>query len=360
LQPAFTKRNEAIMATATAPRTTFDYAAAWEELARPAYEALPQNVRDLLAQVATEAARLGQLPDLTMPWPNDPQLGAKGNPDSDLRERFAAVPADVLAYAARVIHSVGHWYPSHGRLNLPGRAHGAHWKFSHYADQDLRRRLIEATSADLIRNGGPFAVHEGAIRLCYSTRDMWTWAEVAPATVNGLTLARALAREIPDRRVVKNTGRAREEHEMAVSGWFADLRTRDLGFYQPWVPWLALDAYNRPEQEIRLRELAAITPDERAATRARQRAEIVARYDTALRKVERQRTAALWVHGAGLDSDNAILYDHENGGAGLLCFGWREAVTATVRDQILAVISECPFAYRIICLDGRTLEGGIG
>ena len=46
--------------------------------------------------------------------------------------------------------------------------------------------------------------------------------------------------------------------------------------------------------------------------------------------------------------------------AGLICFGWRELVTDAVRDQILAVISECPFAYRIKCADGRTLEGGIG
>ena len=34
---------------------TFDYAAAWREIARPAYEALPPSVHALLARVANEA-----------------------------------------------------------------------------------------------------------------------------------------------------------------------------------------------------------------------------------------------------------------------------------------------------------------
>lgn len=333
---------------------TFDYAAAWREVARPAYQALPQNVRDLLAQVAIEADDLGQLPDLSMPWPDNPQLGAKGTPGSTLRESFVKIPAEFLALAAHAIYFCGHWFPSGGDLTLPGRQQGSHWKFAHYADQSLRARLIAATSADIMRSNGPFQVHEGAIRLCYSSRNMWTGTEVAPATLRGLEYARGLHHELyaalpldPPRL----TDASREKRDSAAYAFFEALKLRDLDWPEYWRGFVNIgDRYMREEQEIK----AAQPPT------AEDRAEVIRACDDTIRKATRQRDGYLWLIDHGFHTDNVIYYDHENHGEGVFCFGWRELVTDAIRDQILAVISEFPFAYRIKCADKRVLEGGIG
>ena len=328
---------------------TFDYEAAWHEVARPAYEALPQDVRDLLAQVAVEAAGLNQLPDLSMPWPDDPQMGERGTPGSTLRVRFDAIPAETLAFAARVIYYVGHWYPTGADLALPGRMAGAYWKFAHYADQSLRARLAAATSADAMRSNGPFQIHEGVIRLCYSSKDMWTWVEVAPATIAGLEYARKLRGRL--------SVKLAEDCDQVAYLFVESLRTPGgITWPAEWVALMNTDHYMREEQGIRDRKATVEKPQQHADRRAK----IVADFATKIRKTTTERHAILWVFDAGLDPYNVIFYSHENDGAGMLCFGWREPVIDSIRDRILAVISECPFAYRIKCAGGKVLEGGIG
>lgn len=334
----------------------FDYAAAWREVARPAYDSLPQDIRDLLAQVAGEAASLSQLPDLSMPWPDDPQLGEKRIEGSDLRSRFDKVPAEWLAQAARVIYSCGHWFPAGGDLDLPGREHGAHWKFSHYADQSLRARLIAATSADVMRSNGPFQVHEGAIRLCYSSHDMWTWAEVAPATLEGLTRAKALSLKL-SQRLATVPSRHVHERDNAAYKYFEELKSRDLDWPASWKPFVQIgDRYMRDAQEIRQADLTR----KGSANRMNVRNAIIRDTEKRIAKLERERDGKVWIVMNGLDLDNVIYYDHQNGGRGVFCFGWQAPVTAKIADQILSVISEFPWAYRIKCADGRELEGGIG
>lgn len=347
---------------------TFDYAAAWREVARPAYDTLPQNVRDLLTQVATEAGNLHQLPDTSMPWPDDPQLGDKQNEGSDLRARFDTVPAEWLAYGARVIHACGHWFPSGGDLNLPGRSVGAHWKFAHYADQSLRARLMAATSPDKMRANGPYQVHEGAIRICYSSPNAWQWHEVAPATAAGLARAEALYTELaraigkaaaeadaPTDRRYKRT--ANEARDSGAHTFFESLDTRDLEWpTEGWARIMGTAQYMREEQEIKAREMAARPPVDRDKLKAKIIAAAATQVAKVTRKVNTERDAHVWLIDHGLDLDNVIYYDHE----GVFCFGWRDKVPAETVARILAVISEFPYPYRIKCADGRTLEGGIG
>src|SRR5678815_2355934 len=104
----------------------FDFAAAWREMARPLYDALPLTIHELIRETAARAAGLAQLRDCSMPWPDD-----------DFRAAFEAFPSDVLASAARTVYHAGHWYPTGGDLEIPGRQHGSTWKFSHYCDQVL-------------------------------------------------------------------------------------------------------------------------------------------------------------------------------------------------------------------------------
>lgn len=225
---------------------TFDYAAAWREVAKPAYDSLPQPVRDLLSQVTRDAKELHQLPDLSMPWPHL----------SDLREKFESLPWEVLAFAAHVIYFAGHWLPGGETLDDANGGHGETWKFSHYADQVLRARFIAGTSADAMRANGPFQIHQGGMRLCYSSRDMWTWSEVAPATLAGLTLAKTLHAEmmnaIPLSPAGRRLNRDREDRDSAVYHWFESLKTRALPWPYEWLPFVHIsDRYMREEQDIR-------------------------------------------------------------------------------------------------------------
>lgn len=236
----------------------FDYAAAWRDLAWPSYQALPADVRGLLARVAEECGDLNQKPDLSMPWPNDPILGDRQDVSSNLRETFDKIPAEILAYSARVIYFLGHWHPHEKDCgDFAGRDKGSHWKFAHYADQSLRDRLIRALNAegkngaDILRGGdGPFQIYEGAIRICYSSRNMWSWEEVAPATREGLERAKKLRAELSS-KIGRLDGQKTRDHDTAAWEFMRDLKTRDLGWPGEWQRFIGVaDRYMREKIEI--------------------------------------------------------------------------------------------------------------
>lgn len=263
-----------------------------------------------------------------MPWPEK----------HDLRLRFENTPSEVLSLAARVIYFAGHWFPTGGDLDLPGCNSGSHWKFSHYADQVLRQRFG-------ISGDAPFQIIEGAIRLTYSSRDMWTWAEVAPATKAGMEKANALQAE----KCKAVHAKLAADRDTLAYGWFEQLKSRDLGWTDEWKPIMNTEHYMREEQEIK----HAKKPT------GKDRSKVIQRCDEVIAEATKERDGLVWLLDHGLNIDNVIHYSHENGGSGLFCFGWREPVIDTIRDAILAVISEFPFAYRIKCADGKVLEGGI-
>lgn len=146
----------------------FNHERAWAVLARPAFEALPADVRALVDRVGMEAATLRQGPDLDMPWPEG------------LRARFEAIPAEILAQASMVVYSYGHW----AKMGHWSQANGIYWKFSNYADQVLAAKLgIPRERTKVKGHGLSFSVVEGVIRAGVSTPDSWFWVEIGPATM---------------------------------------------------------------------------------------------------------------------------------------------------------------------------------
>jgi len=174
--------------------TEFDFARAWRELAKPAFESLPQNVHDLYERVVVEAEGLPQNKELGMDWPED----------SSLRSAFDGVPADFLCEASRIIYFYGHTSPSGHSY----RGGGGTWKFSIYADQSLEDRLWKGSEwaathlfSDRYGYGRKppepkkradqlswLQVCEGVLRICYASMDAWRWVEVAPATLTSLEI----------------------------------------------------------------------------------------------------------------------------------------------------------------------------
>jgi hypothetical protein len=334
---------------------TFDYAAAWREVARPAYLALPADVIALVGRVAVEARDLSQAPDCSMRWP-EPNGGA-------LREAFAVIDPEALALAARVVYYVGHWWPRHGRgVELPGREHGGHWKFSHYADQVIRERLNLSANPDGGNYPGlSFQVHEGALRLCYQSRDMWTWAEIAPATPAGLLVAQQLRANVSAALPSGDVKMKRANVESDGAAWraFENLKG-NITFPPEWGRLMETDAYMVEEGD------QAPDPDlPPVDVEAVKRARIQELRDDCARRVaklERERDGRIWFVERDVPIDDLILYDHQDGGAGVWEFGWQERrrVGPVLLSRILSVISEFGQGYRIRTADGRTLEGNIG
>lgn len=153
----------------------FDYKTAWQEVAAPAFNALPPEVHYLYQEVCQHCGDLRQDADtLDMPFP------------AGLREKFEKLTDMQLADSAAIIHAFGHWHSSN-----PDNT-GAYWKYSNYADQVLTARL------GLRRRPryGPYAakgleVHEGVIRVCLSAKWFWQWEEVCLATRENLEAIRA-------------------------------------------------------------------------------------------------------------------------------------------------------------------------
>lgn len=160
----------------------FDYMRAWREVALPSVLVLPQNFRDLYWKVVDRCSRLSQQKDLDMPWP---EPGFR----RPLQNLFQEVPSECLADAARAIYFWGHWSP----FNQSAMGAGASWKFTNYADQVLRDKIQLPRS--FAGRGVGFQVNEGYLRMCYSTRNCWTWTEFGRATVATYERARRIVEE---------------------------------------------------------------------------------------------------------------------------------------------------------------------
>ena len=329
---------------------TFDYERAWHEVAAPAYAALPDSIRALYARVDLFASEKGQLSDTSMPWPkpNDTDFGT-------LRAEFAIDSAE-LAFAARVLYFVGHWYPSSGRLVVPGRRNGSTWKFAKYADDVLADRL-GLMSAHVASNPGiSLRVLEGAIRICYSSVNTWTWREVAPATPAGLQYV--LATLLPIVRgyeTIPAVGRAnREARDARVQEDFERLPGLVV-WPSTWAPFMDTARFMDDESAIRARSLAYLPESDRTAARTKARASIVQTAARKIRDTEADRDITLWLFDRGHDVENVIYYAHKF----TVCFGWRARLSAAEASEILDFISEFPWPYELKCADGRTLSGGL-
>lgn len=138
----------------------FNYQKGFFVLAIPSWKALPQHVREVHSFVSTEVKDLRQGRDLNIPM-------------SDyVVEALDTLTIRELAVLSRASYFVGHWRPSLYKTPFEN-SKGQSWKVSNCCDQILRRRLV---------NHHPLQIHEGSIRVTFSSRDCWLWEEFGLAT----------------------------------------------------------------------------------------------------------------------------------------------------------------------------------
>lgn len=78
-----------------------------------------------------------------------------------------------------------------------------------------------------------------------------------------------------------------------------------------------------------------------------------AKYAKATRNATNERDGFLWLMERGINTANVIYYDHTE----RFCFGWQKKLEEPLLGDLLNVISEFGWPYRIECADGRKLEG---
>lgn len=300
----------------------FDYEQAWIELALPAYKKLPTQIHVLLETVGTAAAELSQLNDCSMPWPED---GGK------LRELFDQVSTDDLSMASMVVYYYGHWWPGKvaTRMNapvIPGSEHGSSWKFSNYADQVLRERLsIQHRDKG---SGVGLLIHEGRIRIYYSSINCWTWEEIAMANDAGLAEGKKLCAKLRARIGVKLTDSDNIAHK-----FIEELRTGELK-----GDW-DTKRFMVEKSEIETRRLKNLPEPEWSKLRV----EAIADFESEVAAKKKELDGKLWLLDHRIPDSNAIYYNH----TGRWCFGWRTPYTGESRLALLESLKEFPFDYDV-------------
>lgn len=228
----------------------FNHKKAWIEVAVPAWRAVPEDMRALVAETSCCAADLRQGKDLDMPWPAD---GA-------LRSAFVASPsAEVLAKTARTLFVFGHWAPAlRTQLALDEaevvdaieaasamQRTGVYWKFGNYVDQQLSARFGIERRHLRHPQGVSFAIHEGALRACFTAPGpdgLSCWREIGWATRDVYDRVRAVTE--PDWFA---TNRTAPRHEEMFEDYIAQLRSA-AGVDLQFEVFTKLDRYMEPHR----------------------------------------------------------------------------------------------------------------
>ncbi|GAH02251.1 unnamed protein product [marine sediment metagenome] len=83
-----------------------------------------------------------------------------------------------ISELSRASYFTGHWHPSY--LDRPfDNKRGESWKISNVCDQELRKRLLPCRTLQ---------IHEGKLRVTFSSKHCWTWEEFSLATKENIKL----------------------------------------------------------------------------------------------------------------------------------------------------------------------------
>jgi len=182
---------EDVVVARTEP-TEFDHELAWDRLAKPSFDILPRNLRELYERVCQQCDSLQQNGgDLKMPWPgreSDNHLAYEAlieDSADSLWIEFERVPYEDLAVASRVVYYYGHWSPDgHSRAGA-----GGSWKFASYADQMLEHKLKHFCPVGFRDRFGEgrggdyyFDIRQGVLHACWSDSSGWGSVPVGLAT----------------------------------------------------------------------------------------------------------------------------------------------------------------------------------
>ena len=195
----------------------FDYVKAWRELASPAYQTLPQKVKDVYLHSVEISEKLQQGANLCVSIPDS------------FHCRLRDLDSSQLSAAAHIIYCCGHWKPT--GEGFVGAGQGAHWKFANMADQVLREslNLPQSKNGDS-PIGKSHRVIDGFLRLCLNSPWNWTWQEIGLADAKTLDAAKSLPIDVrpTGRRSRRLWDEWQTDAEAKIKEALSELRPSDI------------------------------------------------------------------------------------------------------------------------------------
>jgi hypothetical protein len=255
----------------------FNYQKAYCTQAVPAFNKLPKHVKEAHAKLLPLVGDLQQGRDLDIPL-ND-----------KITRILEKLETEEIAKLSRVSYFVGHWHP--GLLpTLFSNTKGESWKVSNCCDQLLRQRLNTPHNIQ---------IHEGKLRVTFSSLDCWLWEEFALATEENLKTFKRCKLSFGEETL--NTS-AKALKDVIGDLWGCPDKEKDNALYKKYLK------LRREDQEKKIaadfeRKIEGLKKDQEAA--------------------QKEIDFLLMCNGADVPIDNVIYYKHTD----TFCFGWRESIS---------------------------------
>ena len=271
----------------------FNYQKAYCTQAVPAYQALSTTQIEVHNKLSVLVADLQQGIDLAIPL-ND-----------DITAELAKLTTDEIAELARTSYFLGHWQPG----LLPTLIQSS-WKVSNCCDQVLRQRLNPPRKIE---------IHEGKLRVTFSSRDFWLWEEFGLATDKNIELFKTCGLPFGEETLHDS---AKQLASLCGDLW-PDVDTlEDNALY---IEFLAL----QQEQE---------------------KQQIIKRFESKIKDLEKGKKNAqkeidflLACNAVGVPVDNVIYYAHTE----TFCFGWRKKLSFKEEQDIKSKLGTIADRYNV-------------
>ena len=276
----------------------FNYQKAYCTQAVPAFEALPHHVKDAHSKVRALIGDLNQnrVPAIPM--------------TEAIRAHLEELSTPELAELARASYFVGHWHPD-VLPRLWENSKGESWKVTNCADQILRERLAPLPHCT--------QVHEGKLRVTFSSKHCWLWKEFGLATEENLALFKECNLPFCESTLDKSAAKLQK-------------LTGDL--------WPDVDTV--PENELYCAYLAL----QKEAVKQ----QIKKSFADKIKKLEQDRLDAqkeieflLLCNERDIPTNNVIYYHH----TGTFCFGWHDELSETEKAQTLGKLGDMVKTYKV-------------
>jgi hypothetical protein len=212
-----------------------------------------------------------------------------------------------LAELSRASYFVGHWKPSL-MPDVFDNQLGKSWKIANVIDQILRLRLGTHYKIQ---------VHEGKLRVTYSSIDCWLWEEFGLATEKNLNLFKNCGLEFSESTLNEN---AKKLTEMCGDLW--------------------PDVDTMPNNEA-YENLLIIKKEKALETLKEQHAQKLLDIEKDIENSKIELSAFKWLISHDVPINNCIYYSH----TGKFSFGWRERILDVEKADLIQKLGEFPYDW---------------
>ncbi|MCK5504231.1 MAG: hypothetical protein KAJ10_03670 [Thermodesulfovibrionia bacterium] len=229
--------------------------------------------------------------------------------DDKIRIIFDKLTTKEIAELSRASYFVGHWHPSL-LPRLFDTTKGESWKVTNCADQILRERLEAPHNIE---------IHDGKLRVTFSSRHCWLWEEFGLATESNLEIFKTCKLPFGESTLNKSADKLKNT---ASDLWPSPDSIIDNDLY---------------------REFLELQKTKVKADIKKRFADKIAALEQSKKNAQKEIEFLLACNGHGLPVDNVIHYNHTD----TFCFGWRDKLTIKEAQSIKEGLGDMVKDYKI-------------